>query len=247
MTLLPPEVSPALAAGLAAVGFGTSGLAAAFGLGGGAILLGVLASVLPPAALIPVHGVVQLASNLGRAALLAREIRPAPLAGFALGAVLGAGAGGLLVTALPGATVRIAVGAFLVWSALAPPPAGFGRTSALAGAASSLLTMFVGATGPFVAAWVKGLGLPRTGFVATHAAMMTVQHGLKTLAFGLLGFAFGPWLGLIALMAGAGVLGTLAGRRALLRIDERLFGRVLSAVLALLGLNLVRLGVQGLL
>ena len=247
MTLLPPEVSPALAAGLAAVGFGTSGLAAAFGLGGGAILLGVLASVLPPAALIPVHGVVQLASNLGRAALMAREIRVAPLAGFALGAVLGAGAGGMLVTALPGAAVRIAVGAFLVWSALARPPAGFGRTSALAGAASSLLTMFVGATGPFVAAWVKGLGLPRTGFVATHAAMMTVQHGLKTLAFGLLGFAFGPWLGLIALMAGAGVLGTLAGRRALLRIDERLFGRVLSAVLALLGLNLVRLGVQGLL
>jgi len=242
VTLLPPEVGPLLALGLAAASLGTSLIAAAFGLGGGAILLGLLAAALPPAALIPVHGLVQLASNTGRAALMIREIEPAPLGAFALGAVAGAALGGLVAVELPPGAVQALVGLFLLWSVAASPPAWIARTGPLAGATSSFLTMFVGATGPFVAAWVRTLGLPRTRHVATHAAMMTLQHLLKSLVFGLFGFAFAPWLGLVAAMALAGFVGTLIGRRLLLRLDERLFGRVLSAILILIALRLLWTG-----
>jgi len=41
-----------------AASFATSFLTAAFGIGGGAVLLAILASLMPSAALIPVHGVV---------------------------------------------------------------------------------------------------------------------------------------------------------------------------------------------
>ena len=41
----------------------------ALGIGGGAFLLAIMASLLPPAALIPVHGVIQLGSNGLRAVL----------------------------------------------------------------------------------------------------------------------------------------------------------------------------------
>jgi uncharacterized membrane protein YfcA len=242
VTLLPPEVGPLLALGLTAASLGTSLIAAAFGLGGGAIMLGLLAAALPPAALIPVHGLVQLASNAGRAALMAREAARGPILAFALGAVVGAGLGGAVAVELPPGAVQVLVGLFLLWSVGFRPPAWMARTGTLAGAASSFLTMFVGATGPFVAAWVKTLGLPRTRHVATHAAMMTLQHLLKSVVFGIFGFAFGPWLGLVAAMAAAGFLGTLIGRRLLMTLDERLFGRILSAILILIALRLLWTG-----
>jgi len=63
------------------------------GLGGGILVLATMALVLTPTVLIPVHGVVQLGSNMGRFVLLARhsffEILPAFLIGTLLGAVIG--------------------------------------------------------------------------------------------------------------------------------------------------------------
>jgi hypothetical protein len=79
------------------------------------------------------------------------------------------------------------------------------RWSVLTGGISSFLTMFFGATGPFVATYTKALGLDRHRYVATHAALTTLQHLLKTFVFGFLGFAFGPWVGAILLMIAAGL------------------------------------------
>lgn len=58
----------------------------------------------------------------------------------------------------------------------------------------------------------------------------------------IFGFAFAPWLGLVAAMALAGFVGTLIGRRLLLRLDERRFGRILAAILVLIALRLVWTG-----
>lgn len=69
--LLPPDFGPLLSGLLVLVSFGTSLITAAFGIGGGAVLLALLAALMPPAALIPVHGAVQFGSNVFRAALMA--------------------------------------------------------------------------------------------------------------------------------------------------------------------------------
>lgn len=234
------------AAGLLGLSFLTSLITAAFGIGGGALLLAAMASLLPPAALIPVHGVVQLGSNAGRAAVMARHVDRAALRPFLLGAALGVALGGALAVDLPGAWVRIGVGAFVLWSVAARPPVWMRRSAGLAGGASSFLTMFFGATGPFVAAYVKALGLGRLAHVATHATLMTAQHLLKTLAFAALGFAFAPWAGLIVGMIACGFLGTLAGRRVLLRIDEARFRLALNAILTLIALRLIWTGAAAL-
>jgi len=110
---------------------------------------------------------------------------------------------------------------------------------AAAGATTAFLTRFFGATGPFVAAWLKTLGLGREAHVATNAWAMTLQHGLKSLAFGVFGFAFGPWLGLIAAMAAAGFLGTLVGRRVLRGMTDERFARGLDLILTVLALRLI--------
>lgn len=234
-----------VAGGLVAASFATSFITAAFGIGGGGVLLAILASLVPPAALIPVHGLVQLGSNAGRAAIMFRDCDRGVLLPFIAGSLIGVALGGSVVVQLPPDILRIGVGLFILWSVLATPPAFMRRSAAIAGGFSSFLTMFFGGTGPFVAAYVKTMGFARMTHVATHALLMTVQHLLKTVAFGFLGFAFGQWLPLIAAMIASGFLGTVAGKHVLARIDEKRFKLVLNAILILLALRLIWAGVQG--
>ena len=230
----------------AALSFAASFITAAFGIGGGAIMLAVLAVLLPPAALIPVHGLVQLGSNGGRMAILARYVQTAVIWPFAIGAALGIALGAAIIIDLPADVILIAVGVFILYTVFLPPPGFLRRSAGLAGGVSSLLSMFVGATGPFIAAFVKAQRFDRTAHVATQAGMMTLQHVLKTLAFGLLGFAFSHWAGFITLLIATGFAGTVAGRQILARIDEARFRRILDILLTLIALKLIWDGVSGL-
>lgn len=231
-----------VALSLLGLSFLSSLITAAFGIGGGVLMLAVMATLLPAAAVIPVHGLVQLGSNAGRAFVFRAEINRRHLAPFTIGAVLGIAAGSSVVVQLDAGLLQMIVGLFVLWTLYLPVPALMGRSAALTGALSSVLTMFVGGTGPFIAAFVKTLQFDRVSHVATHAAMMTVQHLLKTLAFGVLGFAFGQWIGFVMLLILFGFLGTLAGRSVLLRINEALFQKVLTVILTLLALQLVYAG-----
>ncbi len=238
LSLLPAGMDPGIALLLLAASAVTSGVTAALGIGGGVLLLAAMASLVPPAVLIPVHGVVQVGSNAGRAALMLGEVARAPAGRFLVGALFGIALGAAVATRLPGAALQGAVGVFILWSVLSGRAAS-PRSDLAAGAVSSALTMVVGATGPFVMAWLRGLGLAREATVATHAALMTVQHALKVLAFGLLGAALTPWAPLAAGMIATGFLGTLVGRRILRRTPEQRFRRVLDALLILAAGHLI--------
>lgn len=238
-----PGLSEVTLAALLATSFVASFITVAFGIGGGAVLLAVMATLMPPAMLIPTHGVIQIGSNLGRAAVTFGHIHWPALPAFAFGTLVGAAVGGGLVVNIPPAMVQIGVGGFILWSVLGRPPRGLRNRPALIGAMSSFLTMFFGATGPFVAVFTKSLTLPRHSHVATHAALMTLQHGVKTIAFGLLGFAFGPWVPFLTAMIVAGFIGTVAGKVLLNRIDDVRFKRALDLILLVLAVRLIYAGI----
>ena len=105
--------------------------------------------------------------------------------------------------------------------------------------------MFFGATGLFVANYTKSFALPRHDHVATHATLMTVQHGLKVVIFGLLGFAYGAWAFVILALIAAGLAGTLTGRLVLNRITDHGFKRALDVILVLISLRLIWQGLTG--
>ncbi len=69
MDFLPEGLSQAAFWAIMVASFVGSFITAAFGIGGGALLLAIMATLMPPAALIPVHGVVQAGSNAGRVAM----------------------------------------------------------------------------------------------------------------------------------------------------------------------------------
>ena len=68
----------------------TSILSGMIGMGGGVVLLAVMTVFLPLKLIIPIHGVVQLVSNISRASLLPSFINTKLLAWFALGLPFGA-------------------------------------------------------------------------------------------------------------------------------------------------------------
>lgn len=246
MTFFYASLDPTSAYFLFAASFVGSFITVAMGIGGGAVLLAVMASLVPPAALIPVHGVIQLGSNLNRAFMMRRHALWPPIMGFGVGSAIGVTIGGAIVVELPPGFVQIGVGVFVIWSVFRKPPAWLVRWSLVTGLISSFLTMFFGATGVFVAGYLKSLSLGREAHVATHAILMTLQHALKIIVFGLLGFAFGPWLGFIGVMVATGLLGTLVGKQVLQRMNDAIFGKVLNGILLILAVNLIWQGIAGL-
>jgi uncharacterized membrane protein YfcA len=245
LTTLPEGLTELAFWALMGTSFIGSFITAALGIGGGALVLVVMASVMPPAAIIPVHGMVQLGSNAGRAAMLVRFVHRPALPGFLLGSVIGSAIGGVVVIDLPPSLVQIGLGLFIIWSVLAKPPAWLTSQPWIAGGISSFLTMFFGATGVFVANFTKSFKLDRHAHVATHATLMTAQHLLKVLVFGFLGFAFGAWAGVIIAMIAVGLVGTYAGGLMLNRMSERNFKIALDALLILISLRLIYQGVTG--
>ena len=248
MILLPSELSLSIAILLIVVSFFTSALTAAVGIGGGVALLAVLVSIAPPAIALPVHGIVQIGSNAGRAGLMRKHIRWDIFQPFAWGSLLGIIAGALVFVALPTATLQILLGVFILYSVWAPKlrPADIPlRGFALVGAVATFCTMFVGATGPMLAAFLSPVRFQRHNVVATHATCMTLQHSLKAVAFGFLGFNYWPWLVLLAAMIGSGFVGTMVGCHVLNKLPEQVFRRGFQIILTLLALRLLWSAWQG--
>ena len=81
--------------------------------------------------------------------------------------------------------------------------------------------------------------------VSTHAVVMTIQHAAKVLAFGLLGFAFGPYIALLVGLILFGFVGSYAGRMVLNRLPEKVFRHALKAILTVLSLRLIYTAVFG--
>jgi len=245
MGLLPEGIPAATAFFLAAASFVTSALTASFGVGGGVALLVLMGYLLPVAALIPVHGVVQWGSNAGRMYVQRRFVRWDAVLPFAAGAVAGAILGAPFVTSVEDPILKIALGAFIIlvtWARF-PALARAGKPTMVAGGAgTTFLSMFFGASGPLTSVFFAKAFDDRRVLVSSHAAAMTFQHAFKVIAFAVAGFAFVEWLPVMALMIATGYLGTLAGSRLLDALPERGFRFVFSVVLTLLALDIVRRG-----
>ena len=243
--LVPADLGPASTFFLIAVSAATSFLTAAAGIGGGIVLIAVMAQVMPAAALIPVHGVVQIGSNAGRAAIMLGNVQWQVILLFCLGSLVGAALGGVTAVRLPPAALNIGLACFILWSVWGPAVAAPGRFRVIAtGAFSSFLTMFFGATGSFVSAMVKTMRLGRLEHVATHSACMVAQHVIKVFAFGLLGFNYGPYAGLVIAMIASGFVGTVLGKQLLVKMNDTAFHRVISVLLSLLALRLAYEGLS---
>lgn len=242
MTLLPDALPPGIAVFLLACSVLTSMITASLGAGGGLLLLVLMAGWLPPAAIIPVHGMIQLGSNAGRMSLTWKHVDWKVIAAFAPGVIVGAGLGSLVLVHLPEYLWQLTIALFVLFLCWGPPlPKGaFGRPGIfLASGLTSFASLFVGATGPLVAAFIKQIHRDRFTTVATFASAMTLQHLPKALVFTLAGFVFSDWLVFILAMIVCGFAGTWLGLHMLRTMDNQKFSLIFNITLTALALRLI--------
>ena len=244
--VLPDGLTPLAALIVVGVSLLGSAITAAFSIGGGLLLITVMAAVVPASALVPVHGVVMVGSNAGRFAVLRAHVDWPTYGWFALGAGIGGLSGAGLLSALgtitlPGPALRLAIAGFVLFTQWGPRVAlPLGRGSfTVAGVLSTFLTLFVGASGPFMTAILAKMpGYSRQTLIATSGACMTLQHAAKCLVFAALGFAYAPWLPFIGACIAFGFVGTLCGTALLGRLNEAVFRRALKWLLTALAVYL---------
>lgn len=236
---MPTELSEFTVYFLISASMMTSFISAAFGIGGGAILLGLLALKLPSIALLPIHGIVQIGSNLGRAVIFFKDIKRGPLIPFGIGTILGASLGGSLFVQIEPWLLQLSVAIFILWSVFGKIPAIGSTHIIFGGIFSGFLTMFFGASGAVVAGMVKTMKLNPINHLATHSALMTIQHLIKVIIFGFIGFVYAEYFLLITAMIFSGFIGTLIGKKVLVKLGHKYFKIVLNVVLTLISLNLI--------
>ncbi|MCA3244425.1 MAG: TSUP family transporter [Alphaproteobacteria bacterium] len=228
--------------------FFTGVLTAVTGAGGGVLLLGLMGLALPPTAVVPVHGAVMLWQNASRLTMLYRLVDWRFVGLVALGSVVGAVLAGPVAVHLNETAMQVVLGLGLLYLVWAPKPQGEVlpwiparlKTVGLA-LVTSMVTMIIGAAGVLFAAIRRRSGRAKEAVLADQSAIMLLQHGLKVGVFGLFGFAFGPYLPLLAAMALAGLVGTWVGVNVLRKISNAWFDHAFRLVVSIVaGILLAR-------
>lgn len=217
--------------------FATCFITATFGMGGGVLMLAILLFILPAEVVIPVHALIQLMSNIGRTAVFRNDIDRGIVALFAPGCMVGAIAAAFIVVNIPVWSLELIIALFIVWTLIGDSKSGSANqvnNYFFIGLSTSLVSSFVGATGPLVISLLNKKQMGRLRLIGTHAACMTVQHLLKLVAFSVTGFLVTEWMLLIAVLSLIGFAGTIVGRQVLFSLPEQLFCKVFRLTLMLL-------------
>jgi uncharacterized membrane protein YfcA len=233
---------------LAAAAFATSILSAVVGMAGGITLLAVMLLFLEPLVAIPLHGVIQLVSNMSRTAIQRRHVDVGILLRYSALLIPMGWVGIHLANALPAAAMRIMIGIFVLVATWFPGLLMLGthpeatnpnRRFLVLGGVVGVLNMTIGATGPLIAPFFLNLGLDRRALVGTKAACQSLGHLVKIALFGAVGFAFAPHLELLVSAGACVVAGTWLGSRILERVSERFFRLLYMGVLTAIALRLL--------
>ena len=224
--------------------FATATISAILGMAGGVTLLGVMTALMPARVVVPIHGVVQLASNWTRTWAFRKHVRWSILFTFMAPAVLGVAIAGLLWSEMKLTWFRAWVGAFILFFLLwrryqptlrNPPIWSYG----ILGFTAGLLSIFVGATGPFLAPFFLRDDFDNEQVIATKAVCQTWLHLLKIPAFLALGFDYSPYAPLLLALIAAVIGGTYFGKHLLGMISKERFVLWFQVVLAILAMYLI--------
>jgi uncharacterized membrane protein YfcA len=136
--------------------------------------------------------------------------------------------------------IGVFVLAFLVWDRFKPERLVLPRWVFLpAGFLGGIITVLIGASGPYLAAFFLRDDMDRHQIVATKAAIQTFGHLVKIPAFMSIGFVYREHLDLILPLLACAVVGTIIGTRILKRMREGIFQIAFRVFLALLALRLI--------
>ncbi len=223
----------------------TSTLAGITAMGGGIILVLTLPYFLPAAAIIPIHGATQFASNFSRLLLSFPDVVWRYVVQFFIGAIMGS----LLVSAfliqLSSAAMPLYIACYLLLSLWFKPfNVLFNKIENfyVLGILQTGLGLIVGAPGPMtVTLLYKRLSIGHIGnknqVIATASLLMGITNANKVLVFAVIGFQYIEYSSiLIATITGA-ILGSFIGTKLRKKIPNHHFMPMMKILITLIALH----------
>ena len=233
----------------------TSSISAVLGMGGGIILLGIMAIIIPNGYMVvALHGMVQLFSNTTRTFIFREHIKRNIIKDFSLGALIGASISGIIVFLLVqfydvGSARDIKVdflkpiiGFFIIWYLFLKGPKKEKQNVSFIkdGGISGLSSIFVGATGPLIAPFFLSNNLNKENIIANKATSQMITHLTKIPLF-IYFFQvnyIGEYKVLVPLII-AVYIGTNLGKKILSFIPEKVFKMLFKAALTVIAVKLI--------
>ena len=218
----------------------TSLLTAVAGLGGGMLLLALMAQLFAPAILIPLHGIAQVFSNANRGIIHRKSLEWTYLRPFVAGSVIGAFAFVPLIVFVDATLGALALGLFILFVTWFPQWFNVSRLPyILSGALTSGLGVLFGATGPLAMSAHPKANWTKAQIVGNHGAAMAFQPGIKVVAYLVAGVRLYDYIGHIAVLFAGAWLGTFLGTKILNKFSDERFKTMLKWVLTALALRLI--------
>jgi uncharacterized membrane protein YfcA len=222
----------------------TAAISGVLGMAGGVTLISIMAVMLPAGQVVPLHGIIQLASTGTRTLAMARYIRWRFVLAFAPTMALGVWLATLIWSGEKMDWFRPAIGALLLLFLFLRHRAPQLRNLPLwmyppAGVCVGFVNIFVGAAGPLAAPLFYRDEFTKEEVIGTQAACLAWGHLLKVPAFLTLGFRFVDYWQLLAGLLVCVVCGALAGKYILHRISQKTFMVFFEVLLGVIAVYLI--------
>ena len=235
--------------------FITSAISAVLGMGGGIILLGIMAIIIPEGYMvIALHGIIQLFSNSTRTYIFRKHIKKNIVNKFLIGSFVGAFLSGVIIFLLvqfyevkSASEIKIdflkpIIGVFILWYLFLKGPKKEKENQSFikVGGISGLASVFVGATGPLIAPFFLNSKLTKENIIVNKAACQMITHLTKIPLF-IYFFNVNyvdEYLILIPLILSV-YIGTKLGKKILSFIPEKTFKMLFRVCLSVIAVRLI--------
>ncbi|MGH8246222.1 MAG: sulfite exporter TauE/SafE family protein [Gammaproteobacteria bacterium] len=220
--------------------FVASAISGAFAIGGGFLMLAIVAAFFPISAIVPMHSALMLGTSFGRSWFFRKYVHWPIVVPFVLGCLIGAPAGTRIYVDLPEMVIAIVVGVFMLIALWFPPIGWRSRIRhpffyvGIVHSFLSSLFSFGGVMQPLM----MRTRLDKMQVIATLAVALMFMNIFKLGGYAAFGFEFRPYAFLIVAAIAAGVGGAAVGKRIIQRIPEERFRIAFKVIMTVLALQL---------
>ena len=235
--------------------FITSSISAVLGMGGGIILLGIMAILIPEGYMvIALHGIIQLISNTTRTYVFREFIRKKIINEFLIGALIGVGFSVAIIILLiqffqvtSANEIKVdmlkpLIGIFIIWYLFFKKKGKNKKTSSFikVGGIAGISSIFIGAVGPLIAPFFLTKNMSKENIIANKAACQMITHFSKIPLF--IYFFNVSYINeykiLLPLIISV-FIGTNFGKYLLEFIPEKLFKKLFRGALTIIAIRLI--------
>ena len=230
---------------LTLLSFFTAMMTSIAGAGGGTVLLASMLQFMNPSEAIPVHGVIQLSSNIARVWLLRKFVKWTIILKFSLLIPLGVYIGLEIFRNVDADDIKNLIGLFIIIALVLQNLKSIRKITIssnwyyLIGFLTGILNILVGVIAPLLAVIIKHSLNEKKSIVGTLGYFGFVGNFTKIVGFSLIGFTFIKYIDTFLLMIPATLLGSRIGQYLLDKISNKFFFYIFQVILIALALRLL--------